>query len=412
MTQTMKVIGIGDNGKESLLPLYLKWIEESDVLVGGDRHLSFFPEYEGEKVTVTGGLSSLVSQLQAEERATVILASGDPLFFGIGGYLSSKLSTGDKSIKIEIYPHSSSVQLAFAKMGESWQDAVFLSVHGRSMKGLAQKIDGKQKVALLTDEENSPNVIAKYLLSFGMLEYKAFVAENLGGEGEKAEWYTLEEMQEAIFSPLNVVILKKIGEAPVWSLGIEDGEFAQRKPDKGLITKKEVRILSIAALQLKENSKVWDIGTCTGSMAIEATRIARLGEVYAIEKNEADLENCRENMMKFRTDFTAIHGKAPNGLDSFPDPDAVFIGGTGGEMKELIHLCCQRVKAGGKIVLNAATIESLYHATQAFAEANFETKITLAQISRSKPILDMNRFEGLNPIYIIAAERKKGEDNQ
>ena len=115
------------------------------------------------------------------------------------------------------------------------------------MKGLAQRIDGRAKVALLTDAENSPNRIAEYLLSFGMTEYRAFVAENLQGENEKAGWYELEEMLDIEFSPLNVVILKKIVDGPSWSIGIEDEEFSQRKPDKGLITKKEIRVLSLYA---------------------------------------------------------------------------------------------------------------------------------------------------------------------
>ena len=377
----MKLIGIGDNGQESLLPQYAQWIEESEVLVGGERLLAFFPNYQGEKVVIKGGLPALVERLQNETRPTVVLASGDPLFYGIGSYLSSK-------INIEVYPYLSSIQLAFAKMGESWQDAYVVSVHGRSMKGLAQRIDGKAKVALLTDAENSPNRIAEYLLSFGMTEYRAFVAENLQGENEKTGWYELEEMVDLEFSPLNVVILKKVSDGPSWPLGIEDEEFSQRKPDKGLITKKEIRVLSLYALQLKKNSTVWDVGTCTGSMAIEAARLAPEGQVFAIEKNEPDLENCFQNQRKFRTDLTAIHGKAPQGLETFPDPDAIFIGGTGGEMVDLIQTCCQRLKEGGRIVLNAATIENLYRANEAFAQAGFQTSIMHAQISRSKPILE------------------------
>ncbi len=403
MIQSMKLIGIGDNGQESILPQYAKWIDESEVLVGGERLLAFFPNYQGEKVVIKGGLQALVERLQNETRSTVVLASGDPLFYGIGSYLSQK-------INIEVYPHLSSIQLAFAKMGEAWQDAYLVSVHGRSMKGLAQRIDGKAKVALLTDAENSPNRIADYLLSFGMTEYRAFVAENLQGESEKTGWYDLEEMVNHEFSPLNVVILKKVADGPSWTLGIEDEEFSQRKPDKGLITKKEIRVLSLYALQLQKNSTVWDVGTCTGSMAIEAARLAPEGQVFAIEKNEPDLENCFQNQRKFRADLTAIHGKAPLGLDTFPDPDAIFIGGTGGEMVELIQTCCQRLKEGGRIVLNAATIENLYRANEAFAQAGFQTSILHTQISRSKPILGMNRFVPLNPVYIITAQRKEDEN--
>ena len=271
----------------------------------------YYPSFriiKEKKIVIKGGLQALVERLQKETRPTVVLASGDPLFYGIGGYLSSK-------INIEVYPHLSSIQLAFAKMGESWQDAYFVSVHGRSMKGLAQRIDGRQKLRYLQTRRIVPNRIAEYLLSFGMTEYRAFVAENLQGENEKTGWYELEEMVNHEFSPLNVVILKKVADGPSWPLGIEDEEFSQRKPDKGLITKKEIRVLSLYALQLQKNSTVWDVGTCTGSMAIEAARLAPEGQVFAIEKNEPDLENCFQNQRKFRADLTAIHGKAPVGLE-------------------------------------------------------------------------------------------------
>lgn len=402
MSPNIKLIGIGDNGKDSLLPLYEEWIEKSEVLIGGDRQLSFFPNYQGEKVSIKGGLTALVERLKKETRNVVILASGDPLFYGIGSYLSNK-------INIEIYPHLSSIQLAFARMGERWQDAFFTSVHGRSLKGLAQKIDGKDKVALLTDDDNNPAKIAQYLLDFGMTEYRAFVAENLEGENERYGWFELSELKDTIFSPLNVIILKKVNESPSWSIGIDDQEFSQRKPDKGLITKKEIRVLSLSALQLKENSIVWDIGTCTGSMAIEAARVARNGEVFAIEKNEADLHNCLTNMKKFRTDITAICGKAPEGLENFKDPDAVFIGGTAGGMESILEICCNRLRENGRIVLNAVTIESLSSAMECFKKNGFNVEVTLAQISRSKPILNLTRFDALNPIYIIMAKREKGE---
>ncbi len=401
---SIKMIGIGDEGKLSLLPMYERMIDNSEILIGGRRHLEFFPDYKGEKIVIEGGLGSLVERLNEEGKNVVILASGDPLFYGIGSYLSNKL-------KMEIYPYLSSIQLAFARMGERWQDAHFTSVHGRSMKGLVQRIDGKEKIAILTDSENSPNKLADYLLAFEMHEYRAFVGENLGGANERCRWFSLEEMAAAEFSPLNVVILKKLGESPSWAIGIDDEEFIQRKPEKGLITKKEVRTLSISALRLKEDSVVWDIGACTGSVAIEAAKIAREGEIYAIEKNEADLENCKQNLVKFRVDATLIQGKAPEGLETFPDPDAVFIGGTAGRMGEILDICCSRLKKKGRIVLNAVTIENLAEAAAAFKERGYKTEITLTQISRSKPILNLTRFDAMNPIYIIAAERMEGESS-
>lgn len=398
----MKLIGIGADGTASLPPLYRRWIDESERIVGGERQLSFFPYYRGEKIVIRNNLTSLLATLISEPKKTVILASGDPMFYGIGSYLAKK-------VPIEVYPSVSSLQWAFAKMGESWHDVYVVSLHGRTMKGFAQRIDGKEKVAVLTDETNDPCAIASYLLAYGMTEYEAFVGENLGGENERCRFFTLEEMREASFAPLNIVILRRTNKGPSWTFGINDEEFWQRKPEKGLITKKEVRVLSLQSLRLHEKSVVWDIGTCTGSVAIEAAKIAREGAVFAIEKNVYDIEICQKNMKKFRTDFTLVHGRAPEHLEQFPDPDAVFIGGTSGSLQDIIAACCTRLKKDGRIVINAVTIETLYEAVDALRSHGYAVDILLAQVSRSKPILQLTRFEALNPIYIISAWKEAAE---
>lgn len=395
------MIGIGDNGVNGLLPQYIDWINECDVLVGGERHLAFFPNFNKEKKVIKGGLSKLVDELQQETRNVVILVSGDPLFFGLGGVLAKKLP-------LEIYPYTSSVQLAFSKMQDSWQDAYIVSLHGRSIKGFAQKIDGRKKIAILTDDNNTPQAIATYLKHYGMTEYEAFVAENLEGENERCRFMTLDEMEQASFSPLNVVILKQCGLVKRCAIGIADEAFHQRKPEKGLITKKEIRVLCLQELQLQEDSVMWDIGTCTGSVAIEAAKIAREGAVFAIEKNEGDLENCLLNQAKHRTDFTAILGKAPERLDEFPNPNAIFIGGNGGNMEHLLETCITRLLPGGRLVMNIATIENLADAMKYLKSLGCTVTILQAQISRSKPILNLTRFEPLNPIFIVTAQ--KGTD--
>ncbi|WP_046179765.1 bifunctional cobalt-precorrin-7 (C(5))-methyltransferase/cobalt-precorrin-6B (C(15))-methyltransferase [Domibacillus tundrae] len=394
------IIGIGADGADTLHPRQLDRIYQSSFLAGGERQLSYFPDFKGETFVIRGNLKELKKRLQDESRTAVVLASGDPLFYGIGAYLSG-------SVEATIDPQPSSMQLAFARMNESWQNAKIISVHGRGITGLAQKIDGEEKVALLTDKTNSPDAIARYLLYFHMTEYDAFVAENIGAADERCRHFTLEQMAAASFAPLNVVLLKKNRAAKSWTTGIPDAEFSQRKPDKGLITKRDIRILTIGRMNIHRSSIVWDIGTCTGSIAIEAAKIAKDGAVFAIEKNEPDLTNAKANFQKFRTDVTLVHGKAPDGLDAFPDPDCVFMGGTAGNMDKLIDTCAERLKPGGTIVLNAVTIESMSKAHQLFKEAGFDVDMALAQVSLSKPILNMTRFEAQNPVYIICATRKE-----
>ncbi|WP_338540923.1 precorrin-6y C5,15-methyltransferase (decarboxylating) subunit CbiE [Paenibacillus tundrae] len=398
------IIGIGEDGAAGLTSECLDMIQAANVLVGGERLLQHFPAFAGEKLVIKSGLSDLVVKIKALHAThhVVVLASGDPLFYGIAGYLARKLG----SDQLQIRPHLSSLQLAFAQLGESWQDTVLESVHGRPLKGLAQRIDGKAKVALLTDEQNSPAVIAAYLQQFGMTEYDAYVAENLGAADERARHYTLDELAVAECSPLNVVILlrRKDAPAPRKGFGFADEEFHQRKPEKGLITKREVRVFSLSELQLAEDSIVWDIGAGSGSVAVECTRLAPKGQVFAIEKNEGDLVNIEANRVKFRTDFTVLHAKAPAGLDELPNPDAVFIGGSGGELAQLIALCASRLRPEGRIVVNAATIETLHDSMKAMREAGMDASVTLLQTARSKPILNMTRFDGLNPIYVITGQ--------
>lgn len=412
MNNRIHIIGIGNDGPRGLNPTCLQLIEKADVLLGGERHLAMFPNIGSERAVLKSGIAQTVERLIAlrENHRVVVLASGDPLFYGIAGFIAKKAGTQ----AVSIHPHLSSLQLAFAKMGESWHDAVLESVHGRPIKGFAQRIDGKAKIAVLTDEENSPAAIARYLLEYGMDEYGAFVAENLGGEDEKYGWWTLADMANAEFAPLNIVVLRRRQDAPPsrHGFGFEDCEFHQRKPDKGLITKKEVRVLSLAELKLKPDSIVWDIGAGSGSVAVECARLAPYGQVFALEKNEGDLVNIENNCRKFRVDFTVIHAKAPVGLDGLPDPDAVFIGGSGGELRELIRICCMRLKEGGRIVVNAATIETLSATQSALCEEGFATSIGLVQISRSKPILEMTRFEGLNPIYVITGFKETAEERE
>lgn len=405
MMNKIKVIGVGECGASSLTDELIHTIHKADLLVGGERLLSFFPEAKGERVVLKGGLAAVVERLAelAEGQSAVVLASGDPLFFGIAGYLSSRLGRE----RLDILPHLSSVQLVFAKLGESWQDAQLESLHGRPIQGLAQRLDGRAKIALLTDDVNTPSALAAYLLHFEMNEYEAFVGEDLGGPDEQFTHWSLADMAEAEFGPLNVVVLRRLKDTPPARVGFgfADEEFHQRKPEKGLITKREVRVFSLSELRLSERSVVWDIGAGSGSVAVECARLAKYGQVFAIEKNEGDLQNVEANKIKFRTDFPVIHAKAPEGLSELPDPNAVFIGGSGGELKELIHLCGERLQSGGRVVVNAVTIETLHDAMKSMQEAGLAPEVTLLQTARSKPILNMTRFEGLNPIYVITGTK-------
>ena len=206
------------------------------------------------------------------------------------------------------------------------------------------------------------------------------------------------------FSDPSVVLVERrdVGCGP--HFGLDDLDYIQRSPEKGLITKQEARAVSLAKLRLKADSLVWDIGAGSGSVGLECARVAALGHVWAIEKNAGDAANARANAARFRVgNYTLCEGKAPALLDTWPDPDAVFIGGSGGELGELITLILGRLKPGGRLVMNFVTLENLATATTTLKELGAGWDVVQLQASRSQPILDMHRMAAQNPVWIVTA---------
>jgi precorrin-6Y C5,15-methyltransferase (decarboxylating) len=406
------IIGIGDDGKKSLSASVLDIVKEAEILFGGERHLSFFPSVSAQKITVKSNLSDVVKTISGnlDKKRMVVLASGDPLFYGIAKYLMSKIPKGH----FEVIPNVSSMQLAFARAKESWDDAVLASAHAKPIENLLDVVDKAKKIGIFTDDKNTPSRIADFLLKNGIVGFKAYVCENLGGEDERVTEAELGDLPNMEFSPLNVLILvKKEEEFKVeptrsWTIGIADEEFFQRTPQKGLITKQEVRVISLSKMNIKSRSVIWDIGAGSGSVSIESGLIAKSGFVYAVEKNAEDVENVKKNIEKFRVkNVKVIQGLAPDCLDEIRDrPDSVFIGGSSGNMKEIIAKCVERLKPEGKIVINAATIENLYEATSGLKGCNLTFDVTLLSAARGKELIGLTRFDALNPVFVISGEKK------
>ena len=411
--EKIHVVGIGDAGARSLSPAALSRIERAELLFGGERHLAFFPDTSAEKISVKSNLKEVSARIKAElgKKRMTVLASGDPLFYGIAKYLMTQIPKQH----FEIFPNVSSMQLAFAKAKESWEDAAILSLHGRPAEEILEAAREAKKIGVFTDDQNTPARIAQLLLENGLGDFIGTVCENLGGDDEKVTQLDLTELARQEFSALNVLVLIRKPYAPPpsllgarkWLLGISDSEFNQRTPEKGLITKCEVRVLSLAKLKLEPASVVWDIGAGSGSVSIEAALLARQGKVYAIEKNAEDYRLILKNIEKFQTaNMQAIHAMAPDCLKEIGDsPDAVFIGGSSSSMGEIIAVCAQRLQPKGRLVANVATIENLFDAWQAIKKLGWRSEATLVNVSRSQPILELTRFAALNPVYILSAEK-------
>ncbi|MFK5915209.1 MAG: precorrin-6y C5,15-methyltransferase (decarboxylating) subunit CbiE [Woeseiaceae bacterium] len=425
MTTVCHIIGVLDNGAKGLSQETLQIIKQADSVIGATRTLALFENEFSTSVTqhdLTGHLKLVpgwITKAVNDHQQVVVLATGDPLCHGIAKYLIGKLGAD----VCDVIPNVSTIQLACTRLRIPWQDIKICSVHSRDagewVRGaepthglyfLLQQLKQHQTVAVFTSPENSPARIARMLQTENMASvFKISVVADILQKTECIrEKLSVDEVAEKSFPELNVVILhaEHAVDAPVL-FGLADSSFHQRKPEKGLITKREVRVASLAAMQLRHNSIVWDIGAGSGSVGLEAARLCRDGHVYAIEKNEADFDNSLKNQLNMNiSNYTLLQSKAPEGLQSWMDPDAIFIGGSGGELVELIKLSLQRLRANGRLVMNFVTLENMAAATQALKEFDAEWSFTQISVSRSQPILHMHRLAAENPVWIVTAQNK------
>ena len=398
------LIGMGGDGMDGLGSEAVKALESADIIYGGVRNLKSVQRLTQEKVAIKGDMGETIRSLRESlsgGKKVAVLASGDPFFYGIGKLLSEEFTADE----IVTFPNLSSVQIAFSRIGETWEDAQVISLHGRKIKGLAQKIAKSRKVAILTDDVNTPAAICTYLKKFNLNRFQITLLENIGYPDEKITELNIEECRNCSTSALNIIILRS-SETPGYGiLGLDDTKLEKKEPLKGLITKKEIRALSISLMNLQKNSTVWDIGSGSGSISIEAARICTDGYVYAIER---DVESCKiieNNMIASTVDAHIVHGIAPDVLEQLPDPDAVFIGGTGGNMESIIEYCLRRLKSGGKMIMNLTKMDSLSRSTEKLKELGIENTVTLVNISKSVSMRDSFRFSPLNPIFIVEVRK-------
>lgn len=407
------VIGVGLDGKEGLSEKVRQILDSADVLLGSERHLSYFTDLNCEKWMywdLKTVLQQLKEMIDRHSLTIVILTSGDPLFFGLGRLLLETFSPKD----LTFYPHITSIQLAFSAIKKPWQDCKSISLHGRTMEELIKGLQqGIEKFALLTDSINHPPAIAQLILSLDV-SYDVYIAENLGGDQEKISFFShenliqLSKLEGTYFSWLNVVILvknqqknKTIDLEKLPLLGIADSLF-ENFPDKpNLITKKEVRVLILAELALENNQVIWDIGAGTGSVSIEIARLTH-STIYAIEKTAMGIKLIENNSCKFGVNsIIPIYGKAPEILDHLPAPHRIFIGGSGGNLETILSYCSRKLVKQGKIVLALATLEHLNLAITWFKSHHWDYKLLQVNVSRSIQFNHLTRYSPLNPVTII-----------
>ena len=343
-TEKIRIVGVGEDGLAGVSRAARKIVEEADLLVGDAYTLGLVPEAGGRRLEVGLDLDQAVGEVAAAtEEKIVVLAVGDPLFYGVARYLCDKLGKD----RFEVVPHVSSMQLAFARVKESWEEAFLTNLANHGIDSVLEQIRGAEKVGLFTTDVVS--AVAEWprsLLEPGLDYFTAYVCENLGSPDERVTHGELRDLVDHEFAPLNVMILVRkpnVPDRPSEAIGRRlfgnpDEAFLQSKPKRGLLTPTEIRSMALAEMDLGPASIVWDIGAGSGSVAIEAAQIARDGTVYAIEMDPEDHELIVANAKRFGvTNLVPVLGRAPEAWADLPDPDAIFVGGSGRESARLVE---------------------------------------------------------------------------
>lgn len=410
--QKVHIVGIGDDGLAGLTSTAQQLIRDAELLIGNERALRSVPPSKAQRLEMGGDLDAIVARLSAAvDKRAVMLTQGDPLFYGTARYLTDRLGKE----RFEIVPHVSSMQLAFARVKETWDEAYLTNLATQSLDHVIEKIRTAEKVGLFTTETHSPAAIAAALLDRQIDYFTAYVCENLGSPDERVTQGDLHVIAEHAFSALNVMVLVRkphVPDRPLAMVGTRifgnaDEAFLQSQPKRGLLTRSEVRAIALAELDLGPTSVVWDVGAGSGSVAIEAARLAADGAVYAIEMDPQDHGLILANAERFGVrNLVPVLGQAPEAWEKLPLPDAIFFGGSGRSMGPLVEQAYDKLKVGGRIVANVGSIENLSAIFNILRAKAGDASVWMVNVARGVQQLERMRFEAMNPTFLIRAVKK------
>jgi precorrin-6Y C5,15-methyltransferase (decarboxylating) len=411
-TGKVVIVGIGDDGLEGLTEPARRYIREARVILGAESTLGLLGEHGVKAVALDPDMSRAVEQVRGAMGVggAVLVSQGDPLFYGVARYLMEHVGKRH----FEVVPHVSSMQLAFARVKESWEDAYLTNLSGRPLESVIDRIRTAEKAGLFSSEECPPARLARGLLDQGIDYFKAYVCEHLGQPDERVTQASLSELTEMKFEPLHVLILVREPGRPDrsargerWQVfGNADDAFAQSQPKRGLITQAEVRSIALGQMAIGARSVVWDIGAGSGSVAIEAAQLADEGMVYAIEPDAGDLALLQANCEAFGVpNVRAVAGRAPEALAGLPQPDAIFVGGTGRHVGEVVRAAYERLAVGGRLAVNVATLEALVETYGVLKELAGVVRLWQVGVSRGMEQLERVRFQAVNPTFLLVVSR-------
>ena len=376
---------------------------DAALVAGGWQHLETLGVERGRAVVLRGDLSEALARIEGTEGPVVVLASGDPGFFGIVRLLGGQFGREN----LRVLPGLSSVALAFARAGLSWDDAVTVSAHGRDPRRAVNVCRAHPKVAVLTSPDFGPAELTEAL---GGLDRTFVVAEKLGEADERVFHGDTGMVMGMEWEDPNVVLVldeERMPGAKGWiSSGIQspsrwalpEGEFEHRS---GIISKSSTRALILSRLGPGPGDLIWDVGAGSGSVAIECARLG--AAAIAIERDPESCARIRHNAHRHNTNVQLIEGKAPEALWDLSEPDAVFVGGSGGAFDEIVKLSA--VRARRAVVLALVTLERVVPAAQLLENCDLEVETTFLQTSKMKGVGNLHRLAAESVVFVVSGSR-------
>lgn len=402
--ENIYIIGMGLSERD-LTADHLEIIQSADLLVGGQRHLAYFSHLKMNTHTITGRIEEVIDVIQDQEpdQRIVVLASGDPLLYGIGARLTKALDPD----RITVLPNISTIAAAFARIKLPWDDARIISLHGRDRKyHLLEALKCGAPVAVLTDCKQTPGWLAEWLADQGVTGAQMVVFEQMGTGRERICRFNLLQAAQEQFNQPNMVILLQNspgGAGKKLHLGMADDAY---KHQRGLITKSEVRAVALAKLCLKPGLTLWDLGAGSGSVGIEASVLLGPGRIVAVEQKPERVATIRENAKHYGVyNHRTIQAELPEGMELLPPPDRVFIGGGGRNLTEIIQRSIERLASDGIILVNTVLLDNMTASVKVLETAGLESDVVQLQVNRSKSMPWSRRLEAHNPVWIVSGKK-------
>lgn len=392
-SKKVKIIGIGMSGRDTLTEYAKKVIESADILIGAERILKCF-EYLKKPVLSTYNSSEISKFLHTENfKTAAVLMSGDCGFFSGSTKLLPEISDMDYEVVCGI---SSAVYFC-SKIGISWQDMKFISLHGTESNIVRHASENKKTFFLLGGKITAAQVCRR-LCEYAMNDAEVYIGESLGYENENILHGTAEDFIKTETALLSVMTVINTKFETVKRSGITDSEFIKGNVP---MTKSEVRSIVLSKLGISDNSVCWDIGSGTGSVSVEMALQCSSGKVYAVERNPEAVILTDKNKHIFKCDnIEIISGNAMDTLEKLPVPDRVFIGGSGGECQQIIRTVFEKNRRA-LIVVTAVSLETLNTVMDCFRKCGVDTEIVQAAVTRTNVIGGYTMLSAENPIFII-----------